>query len=445
MDSIEDIIAATEQLIVDRRGKPLIFIQKAILKESLLEEKPTYAAIAQKYNYSEGYIKKVAAPQLWQLLSQILEDKVNKYNCRILLEQKLAERSLIANHSSCNESPQFAIEFPEGHVPLNSRFYIARANLESTCYREISQPGAFLRLKAPRKMGKTSLATRIMAYGNTQNYKTAYLSLEQVETEIFSSIGKFLRWLCVNIARQWGIASKLDEYWDEDMGALVSCSIYLQNYLLKQLSHPGILILDEVDRVFEYPNIAHDLLALLRGWHEKSKDLLLWQKLRLVIVNSTDAYLSLNTNRSPFNVGLTVDLPFFSRKEIADLIQRHQLKIDNWEIEELVKLTGGHPYLLRLALYESFKQNISLKTLLQETTDTTKIFDRQLHYLLWNLKCDRDLWSNFQQVLKSSTKLEPEAEFKLASLGLVTLNDNEAKVSCGLYQNYFSQHLFLSI
>lgn len=438
MDSIEDIIAAIEQLIIDRMGKPLNFLQKAILKESLAEQKQTYAAIAQKYNYSEGYIKKVAAPQLWQLLSQVLEDKVNKYNCRILLEQKLENHSLIENHSSSSKSPQFAVELPEGHVPLNSRFYIERASLESTCYREIIQPGAFLRLKAPRKMGKTSLANRIMAYGNTQSYKTAYLSLEQVETEIFSSIGKFLRWLCVNITQQWGIVSKLDEYWDEDMGALVSCSVYLQNYLLKQLSHPGIVIFDEVDRLLEYPNIAHDFFALLRGWHEKSKDLLLWQKLRLVIVNSTDAYLTLKTNQSPFNVGLTVNLPVFSRTEIEDLVQRHQLKTNNWEIEELVKLTGGHPYLLKVALYESFKESIPLKILLQETTGTTKVFNQQLHYLLWNLQQNQNLWSGFQQVLNSSTNLATEVGFKLASLGLVTFKDNQARVSCGLYQTYFS-------
>ena len=88
MDSIEELTIKIEQQIVAQTGKHLIFIQKAILQAVLSEQKQTYAEIAQKFNYSENYIKKVIAPQLWRLLSQTLDEKVNKNNCRGLLEQK---------------------------------------------------------------------------------------------------------------------------------------------------------------------------------------------------------------------------------------------------------------------------------------------------------------------------------------------------------------------
>ena len=439
MYSIEELIIKTEQLIVARTGKKLIFIQKAILKAILSEPKQTYAEIAQKFNYSEGYIKKIIAPQLWQLLSQILQEKVNKNNCRSLLEQKFNNSSSEYCYNLSKAPGQFTLELPDGYVPLSSPFYIERADLESICYQEVSQPGAFLRIKAPKKMGKTSLAMRIIAHGTFQNYQTAYLSVEQVETVIFNSTSKFLRWFCANLTQQWDIESKLDDYWDEDMGALMSCTIYFQEYVLKQLSHPAILVIDEVERVFEHSKIAHDFLTLLRFWHEKGKDIILWQKLRLVIINSTDVYLSLKTNRSPFNVGLSINLPLFCNREIEELAQRHRIKLNTFEREELIELTGGFPHLVRLTLYESIKQNIPLATFLEDAINKTEIFNQQLHYLLWNLQQHPKLQSGFQQVLQSSTDLATEVVFKLTSLGLVRLKGNKAIVSCGLYEQYFSR------
>ena len=112
-------------------------------------------------------------------------------------------------------------------------------------------------------MGKSSLMSRILAYGNSQDYQTASLSLDNAETKIFTSTEKLLRWMCANITYQLGIKSKLEEYWDEDMGALINCTIYFRDYLLKEISHPMILAFDEVNQLFEYPNIARDFLALL--------------------------------------------------------------------------------------------------------------------------------------------------------------------------------------
>jgi transcription termination factor NusB len=436
MDSIEYLIAVIEKSIVAQTGKPLTFIQKAILRESLSEQKQTYAEIAQKCNYSEGYIKKVAAPQLWRLLSQVLNEKVNKYNCRLLLKQKLKNVSSVDNCQTLRTYPQFTLEFPEGHVPLNSPFYVERANLESSCDQEIAKPGAFLHIQAPRKMGKTSLATRIITNGRDRGFQTVYLNLEQVDRIIFSSIKQVCRWFCASVTQQLGIKTRLDDYWNDDMGALSSCTIYFQEYLLKQLSHPLLLILDEVEQIFQQPNITHDFLALLRSWHERSKDITLWQKLRLVIVNSTDVYLSLKINQSPFNVGLNINLPPFSLTEIEYLALQHRIELDSWELQQLREVTGGFPYLLRLVLYEIIKRNITFKTFLKERINETEIFNNQLHYLLWNLQKYQNLWSSFQQVLKSPINLETELAFKLASLGLVNLEGNKATVSCGLYQKY---------
>ncbi|MBD2664646.1 AAA-like domain-containing protein [Richelia sinica FACHB-800] len=58
--------------------------------------------------------------------------------------------------------------------------------------------------------------------------------------------------------------------------------------------------------------------GLLRALHEEGKRREIWQKLRLVIVHSTEVYISLDINQSPFNVDLSVELPEFNNQQILD-------------------------------------------------------------------------------------------------------------------------------
>jgi hypothetical protein len=446
--NLENLIKLAERLIASETGSTLTFIQKVVLREALSETKKTYAEIAGENCYSESYIKQWIAPKLWQQLSAALREKLNKHNCRALLEQRLDTLSSIENCKSIATQQSITLELPEGQVSLSSPFYIERfpwnssatsnKSIEQICYEEILQPRALIRIKAPSKMGKTSLMARILAYGTSQDYYTVRLSLLRAGVGILSSVEKFFRWFCVNVTQQLKLELKLDDYWDEDMGALVSSTIYFQAYLLQQISHPIIIALDEVNRLFEYPDIAQDFFSLLRSWYEETKDNSVWQNLRLIISHSTEGYIPFPTNQSPFNVGLPIELPPFTQTQVEDLARRHGLQLTPFEPEHLMKWTGGFPYLVRLALYHSVRGNIPLVSLLQDAASDRGIFSKQLHQLLWNLQQNPSLAEEFQQVLKAPGQLNVELAFKLKCLGLVHLEGNEARVSCELYRLYIS-------
>lgn len=153
---------------------------------------------------------------------------------------------------------------------------------------------------------------RILAHGRQIGFRTVLLSLQQADSGIFTSLDKFLRWLCANVSWHFYLEPKLDDYWDEDIGSKVSCTLYFQEYLLTKINAPIVLALDEVNRIFEYPEIYSDFLPLLRFWYEDAAELVKWQKLRLVIVHATEAYIPLALNQSPFKVGLPIRLPEFS-------------------------------------------------------------------------------------------------------------------------------------
>ena len=64
-----------------------------------------------------------------------------------------------------------------GQVPLDSPFYVNRPPIEERCYAAIAKPGALIRIKAPRQMGKSSLTIRILSYAEQQNYRATWLNL----------------------------------------------------------------------------------------------------------------------------------------------------------------------------------------------------------------------------------------------------------------------------
>jgi hypothetical protein len=107
-------------------------------------------------------------------------------------------------------------------------------------------------------MGKTSLLLRMLDFAKQQGYRTVSLNLEQVDQTILADLNQFLRWLCANAARQLQLKPQLDEYWDEDFGSKISCTVYIQDYLLESITAPIVLALDELNQIFEHPQVAKD-------------------------------------------------------------------------------------------------------------------------------------------------------------------------------------------
>ncbi|MDJ0900049.1 MAG: AAA-like domain-containing protein [Xenococcus sp. MO_188.B8] len=336
------------------------------------------------------------------------------------------------------------VEFPIGPVPLNSPFYIERYPLEELAKKEIEQPGSVVRIKAPIKMGKSSLFARIIAHAQNLGYKTVSLDFQQADNSVFANLEQFLRWFCANISRQLGLKPILDDYWDRDMGSKVSCTIYFETYLLEQINSPLVLTLNEVNRVFEHPQIAQEFLPLLRFWHEQAKQVEVFSKLRLMVVHSTEIYVSLNLHQSPFNVGLTLKLPEFTWEQVQKLALLHGLnwaegEVGKQRLDKLLTMIGGHPYLVRVALYHLSRSEVTLEELLQKAPTQEGIYSDYLRTHLAKVEQDPELTAALKKLIaaKQSIQLQPILAYKLESMGLVKLNGDQCTLSCQLYRLYF--------
>ncbi len=249
------------------------------------------------------------------------------------------------------------------------------------------------------------------------------------------------------LVRSWGLETRLDDYWNEQrLGSIRSCKKYFKR-LLQQINSSLTLGLDNVDRVFEYPELAKDFLPMLRNWHEEANNLDAWQRLRLVIAHSTEIYIKLDINQSPFNVGLPVRLPGFELKQVESLAQRYKLDGviagEGQHLTSLQKMLGGHPYLIQQAFDALKHEKVKLEQLLQEAPTQGGIYGAHLRHHWSNLQQQPELAEAMKQVVTADglVQLEPILAYKLESMGLVTLKGNKVMPSCELYYRYFREHL----
>jgi hypothetical protein len=408
----------------------------------------TYSQIAKEKGYSSEYLANVVAPQLCHRLSRLVGQRITKKNCRVLIESYATNQMSPETTTLSENFPQFFLNknqnispsYPSGSVCLDSCFYIKRCNTEEKLYEEVDKPGSLIRIKAPKEIGKTSLVLRVLDYADRQGYQTVSLNLEQIEKSVIEDLDRFLRWLCANISYQLNLEPKLDQYWDEDVGSKVSCTLYFRNYILKQIDSPLVLALDDLHYIFEYSLVAKDFLPLLRSWYEEAKRSPTWQKLRLVISHSTEIYIPLEMNQSPFNVGLPIKLESFDLDQVLQLAQCYKLEwIDQNKIDQLMSKIGGHPALVNIAFYNLSRQEISFEQLLKNIFDSTGIYAHHLRRHWITLQQHPELLRNLNIIINTDqpVKLEPIIAHKLNSLGLIKLSDNKAVISCELYRKYF--------
>jgi AAA-like domain len=352
---------------------------------------------------------------------------------------ELSELITFGDSLAINDDLDTLPRYPNGAVPLGSPFYLERT-FQAQIDQELRKPGALVRIKAPREMGKTSLLLRVLDSAKSVGYKTVILNLSQVDEAILSDLNQFLRCLCTNVARQLQLKPMLDEYWDEDLGSKISCTAYFQDYILEKISTPLILAFDEMNHIFEHPQIAKDFLPLLRSWYEEAKTLLIWQKLRLIVVHSTEIYIHLQLNQSPFNVGLPIQLNAFSQVEVQQLARCYEIDWDDGvEMRQLMDLVGGHPALVNIAFYHLSRGDITLDQLLKTAPTTTGVYHHHLQRHWVNLEAQPELLLALHSVVNANKPISLELiiAYKLSSMGLVKQSSNKVIPNCELYRQFF--------
>jgi hypothetical protein len=331
----------------------------------------------------------------------------------------------------------------EGAMDTQSAFYVVR-DADATVMKAVSQKqGTTVTLKGARQMGKSSLLMRGVAGALAAGKRVAYLSLQEFDSSTFSNPDLFFQRFCSSLGDQLGLSNQVDAYWQKPMGSSQRCGMYMSGHILRALEAPLVLGLDEVETLFEIP-FGTDFFGMLRSWHNNRAlpTTPVWKKLSIVLVTSTEPFLFIkNLMQSPFNVGQTVELGDFAAAQVAELNQRHGSPLSEQQEQELFALLGGHPYLIRKALYLVASGSMRVAGLFTQAAEDRGPFGDHLRHLLFRLGGQPQLKAGLREVLQRNACPSDDVFIRLRSAGLVRQEGTTVLPRCELYRRYFRERL----
>lgn len=334
-----------------------------------------------------------------------------------------------------------SLEAPGGTMDPQSRFYVERTS-DSRTNKAIKYPhGWTITIKGARQMGKSSLLLRTMASMLELGKQVAFLDFHLFDKDVLSNKKTFYRQFCLRISKNLGLEDRISAYWSEEQSENMSCTDYMSDYILNRLDKPLVLAMDEVDSLLE-TDFSSDFFSMLRAWCNARSGNPIWKRLDLVLVTSTDPYLLINNpNQSPFNVGQDIELSDFTPEQVADLNDRHGKPLTSEGVEQLLDLIGGHPYLVRKALYWIASQSSPTAEFFSNAATDAGPFGDHLRYLLFRLDQRKELGRGLLQSIQEHKCSDRTARLRLEAAGLVRREKGVVLPRCRLYAEYFQEHL----
>ena len=331
------------------------------------------------------------------------------------------------------------LELPNGTMDPESKFYIEREG-DARCQADIARKGVTITIKAPRQLGKSSLLVRTMQCAAAAGKAVAFLDFQLLDRDVLESPEAFFRNLCHWITDELDLADEVDRSWKTRLGHVQCCTRYFRRHLLHEVKEPLVLAMDEVDRMFDCP-FRSDFFGMLRGWHNSRRSGNEWKRLDLALVISTEPYLLIDDlYQSPFNVGQVIELDDFTPEQVRDLNAHHGCPLSEAELTGLMSLIGGHPYLVRRALYLIASGQTDAETLMANAARDDGPFGDHLWRHLFRFRDKPDLRQAMAQILAHNTCSDDVLFFRLRGAGLARRDGSDVVPRYGLYATYFREH-----
>ena len=331
-----------------------------------------------------------------------------------------------------------------GTVPLKSPFYVRRReDDEAEALLESSEAQTII-VRGPRQSGKSSLVVRAREFAQDRGYAVCFIDFqERFQDELLGDVNTFARALGVELQEAFDTEISLEDVEKKHRGALTNLSRFVEQAILRNADSQVVFCFDEVDRVFGC-RFRSSFFGMLRGWHQnRANGMPYWEKLNIVLSLSTEPELWIpNPDQSPFNVGHTQYLLDFAPELIRRLNGLHGAPLATLgEINALLELTGGQPYLVRCALYRVAAGAGSVQELREAPFNNRNPFDNHLRGL-WRIAQAEKLSAPLRQILRHGN-VELQKDFEaLRSAGIIRGEERgSVKMFCDLYDRYFRTKL----
>jgi DNA-binding SARP family transcriptional activator len=343
-------------------------------------------------------------------------------------------------------APALPTETDDGPVPVGSRYYIERpADREMRmALASIAEFGATIRIKGPRRFGKSSLLARALHCVRQQDASVLYTDWRNLPHADLHDAASFFRALARSIAAQLDLESCPDDLFQPFYSPAVNFERFLRRTVLPVADGPFVWGIDEADRLFSV-DYRDDVFAMLRSWHNERavKPDSPWQRLAVILAYSTEAHLFIaNPDRSPFNVGTEISLTDLTLEQAQELNFRYGSPLQDREVTSLYALVGGHPSLLRRCLASCQRGQFDMSVIEAQGDGIEGPCADHLERLRFHLLLDSELTAAVRCWLRDGAPPTEPQFLRLCSSGLmVGATPATMRARCGLYERTLRRHL----
>ncbi|MGI0483021.1 AAA-like domain-containing protein [Geminocystis sp. CENA526] len=237
-----------------------------------------------------------------------------------------------------------------GSLAKDSPIYVERkADIE---LYEALQRGDFCYVLNSRQMGKSSLLVRTRYKLQQQGFKCTSIDLTVIGSENITPL-QFYKGIIADLCRGFKLLGKfnLKNWWDNqgDLSLIQKLNFFIEDVLFVQFPTEKIFIfIDEIDSILSLPFSGDDLFAFIRFCYNQRAINPQYDRLIFAVFGvATPSDLINDRNRTPFNIGKSIELTGFNLSETKPLMKGLQLEKGNAKviIEEILKWTNGQPFL----------------------------------------------------------------------------------------------------
>ena len=227
----------------------------------------------------------------------------------------------------------------------------AKRKADDQLYQALKN-GEFCYVLNSRQMGKSSLLVRTLHQFKAQGYQCTTLDLTRTGSENITPL-QWYKGIAAELWRSFNLLGKINlkTWWrdEEEVSLLQRLSLFIENILLVQFPQDKIIIfVDEIDSILGLDFPVDDFFGLIRFCYNQRAINPEYNRLTFAIFGvATPSDLIADKNRTPFNIGMAIDLPGFTFEEAQPLLAGLEASVNNADrvLREILHWTGGQPFL----------------------------------------------------------------------------------------------------